>query len=129
MSRTTSYTEQTHAGQFILSLGNNNISLDNLVLAAGNVVDAGQVLGKLTSGGKLAPYNNSLSDGTQAAIGISLRYVDASDADAVIAVVVRSAEVKADELNWLSGTSDGDKSAAYVDLKALGIIARTSTGT
>lgn len=125
---TSVFNEKRHPGQFILNLAEGNRSLDNVTLLSGQVVEVGQVLGKITSGGKFTAYDNGASDGSQAAAAISLNYVDATAGDTLIAVVVRAAEVKADELVFLSGTSDNDKTAAYADLKALGVIARTETG-
>lgn len=125
---TSVFNEKRHPGQFILTLAEGNRSIDNVTLVSGQVVDAGQVLGKITSGGKYTTYDNSAGDGSNAAAAISVNYVDATGGDTLIAVVVRDAEVKADELVFPSGTSGGDMTAAYADLKLLGVIARTETG-
>lgn len=117
-------TETGHAGGFILSEANGQRSRDNVTLKSGQVVKAGQVLGIQTSGGKYAKYDNDASDGTQAAVAISINDADASAGDLEIAVISRDAEVNGHELVYLD-TSPSDATAAIADLKALGIIVRT----
>lgn len=124
----TTFTERHHAGSFILSEADGIRSRENVTIAAGNVVEVGQVLGKITSGGKYAHYDNSASDGTQTAAAISLNYVDASDADTLAAVFVRDCEVIRDELKFPSGTSDNDEAAAYADLALQHVIVRGPSG-
>ncbi len=118
-------TESPRAAQFILSLPSGNRAIDNITLAEGQNLSAGTVLGKISASGKYAIYDNGASDGTQAAAAVLFADTDASDADTVCAAVVRDAEVIQDELQWESGTSDNDKTAAYADLKAVGIVPRS----
>lgn len=119
----TTFTETGHACGFIISEASGDRSRDNVTLVSGAVVLAGQVLGVITSGGKYDKYDNQDSDGTQAAVAISLYDVDATAGDTVISVISRDAEVNGDELVYLTG-SPTDVTAAIADLKALGIIVR-----
>ncbi len=117
--------ETVHACGFIISEANGNRSRDNAVLVSGQKVKAGQVLGRITSGGKLAFYDNDASDGTQAAIGISINDCDATSADQPIAILARDAEVIGAELVWeTAGSPAVDQAAGKVDLAALHIIVR-----
>jgi hypothetical protein len=119
----TTLTEGRHCGEFLLSEAEGTRSRDVVTIASGHDVAAGTVLGKITSGGKYAPYDNGASDGTQTAVAIAYDHYDATDADVTGAVVIaRDAEVIGDALT--TAGSAGDVSAAVTDLKSLGIIVR-----
>lgn len=117
-------TETTHAGGFILSEANGNRSREKGVLAEGNKLDAGTVVGKVTVGGAYTILAPAAEDGSEAAAGILYGAVDATSADAACAVVVRDAEVNANELVWPAGINEVQKAAAIAELAALGIIVR-----
>ena len=57
-------------------------SLFSVTLSGSSALEAGTVLGKITSSGKYAAYNNSNSDGTEVAKGILFSRVDLSQASA-----------------------------------------------
>jgi Bacteriophage lambda head decoration protein D len=120
----TTLTEAGHAGSCIISLANGNQSKENVTLLSGQVLAANTVLGKITSGGKYAVYNQQSGDGTGTAAGILLAAADATDGDIVVAIVARDAEVIADELVWPDG-SPSDVTAGIADLLAVGILVRS----
>ena len=120
----TALTEGRHAGEFILSEANGQRSREAVTIDTGQNLQAGAVLGKLTSGGNYAQYDDGASDGTQAAAAILLADCDATDADVEAAVIIRDAEVMGPMLGYLTGA---DEAAAIVDLAALGIIVRVAT--
>ena len=96
-----------------------------VTLASGVAYKAGEVLGKVTANGKYTQYDNSASDGTETAVAVLVDYVDASSGDAYGVAIVRGPAVIAKTgLNWETGQSAGDKTAAYVDLESVGIVAR-----
>jgi hypothetical protein len=116
-------TEGKHSGEFILSEANYDRSREEVTVVSGQNLTACKVLGKITSGGKYAVYDNGASDGTQAAAGILFDDCDASGGDKKAAVIVRDCVVKAAMLDW--GSSDGTAiTAGRADLLALGIIVR-----
>lgn len=117
-------TETSHAGEFILSEANGKRSRENVTVASGQDLVAGAVLGKITADGNYAAYDNTASDGTQTAAGILYAAVDATSADAPGVALVRDCEVIGDALDYASGVSGGDETAAVADLLALGIIVR-----
>lgn len=121
----TTFTETGHAGGFLMSEAAGQRSRENVTLASGQVVKAGEVLGKITSGGKYATYDNQASDGTQAAKAISLNDADATDGDLEIAVIARDAEVNGNELVYSGVSSPTDDAAGVADLLAVGIIVRS----
>ncbi len=117
-------TEKVHAGAFILSELDGHGSRDNVTVVSGQNLNAGAIVGKITSGGKYAAYNNQASDGTQAAAGILYAAVDASAGDEPGVIINMDAEVNGHLLDW--GTETGaDTTAGTADLLALGIKIRS----
>ena len=112
------------AGSFILSEASGKRSRENIVLAEGENLGAGAVVGKLTSGGKYVAYDNGASDGSQAARGILIYPTDATDADTPASIITRDAEVNLYQLDWGTETATSDMDAGIVDLAARGIICR-----
>ena len=120
----TTLTEQGHAGGFIISEANGNRSRENVTIVSGEDLEAGCFLGKITSGGKYAHYNNGASDGTQTAVAVLIAKCDATGGDVAAAVIARDAEVNADELVWIDDSPSSDVTAGLADLAAVGILAR-----
>lgn len=118
-------TEKHHTGGFLISEADGHYSRDNVTLddSVAVALEAGTVLGKLTSGGNWVAYDNEASDGSQAATGILYAAAAVTGADQVVCVILRAAEVNADELVWPAG-SPTDVTAGIADLKAIGIIVR-----
>ena len=113
------------AGSFIKSEGNGDYSRDIGVLVSGSgKVLAGTVLGRITTGGKLKPYDNDASDGSQTAIGVLVYDADATSADASVVIVARHAEMWTERLVWASTVLAGEKAPAYADLAVSGIVVR-----
>jgi hypothetical protein len=123
-------TERQHTGEFIVSEANGHRSRENVTVtvAASTRLQAGHVLGKLTATGKYVPYDNAGGDGSESAAGVLYAEIDntgsVAPADFEAVAVVRDAEVRKGDLQWESALVDADKDAAYVDMAALGVIAR-----
>ena len=127
----TPQTEGQHPGEFILAEAGNQISRDEVTLtvATGAKLAPGLVLAQLAADEKFVPYDNTGSDGSEAAAGIL--YGDNADntdgvapADFQVTIVARIAAVRKDALQWASGVDAAGKTAAYADLAAQFIIAR-----
>lgn len=117
-----SLTEKPHAGGFILSVADGNLSLDNAVLTSGENLQAGAVLAKVDDEYiALAP---GVSDASGVAVAVLFDAVDASAGAKACVVVARVAEVNGDELVWPDGTSDPQKATAIADLALQHIIVR-----
>lgn len=120
-----SITEAMRAGDFLLSEANGSLSRDNEILASGQSnLPAGTVLGKVTASGKFVVIDPTKTDGSQSAAAILWAGADAASADTAVVVIARSAEVKADALTWPAGITTPQKTAAIVQLEALGIVLR-----
>jgi hypothetical protein len=117
-------TEGRHAGEFLVSEGNGAISRETITVLAGQTLQPGAVLGRVTAGGKYTALDPAAVDGSEAAAGVLYGAVDASAADAAGVAIVRLAEVNAAELVWPEGLTAGEKSTALAELAALTIIAR-----
>lgn len=118
--------EGRHAGEFLLSEANFHRSRDNIVIESGSgVVEAGTLLGKVTTTGKYKPATATGTDGGQTAAAICFRTVDATSADVAVAAITRDAEVKGPALVYGSSLNDDTKKgAARAQLAAAGIITR-----
>ena len=120
-------------GGFLLSEANGYRSRENIIVVSGQKLAAGTVIGKITTGGKWAVYDNALSggsaNGTEAAAGILLGAIDATDGDQRGVAIVRDAEVKASGLIWKAGVdqtaTDAAKAAGATELAALNIRVRS----
>jgi hypothetical protein len=121
----TTKTEGTHAVGFLVSEANGWRSREQIVIASGQNLVAGAVLGKVTSSGEYAAYDNAATDGSAGAAGILFDAVDASSAAKAGVAIVRDAEVNEAELVYDEDSdSTSDIAAAVVDLLALGILMR-----
>ena len=117
-------TEGVHAGGFLVSEANKTRSREMVYINAGQVLKAGQVLGKLTVGGHYKAFDNALGDGSQTVAGILFDNVDTTAGEKKATVIVRDAEVNKEELVWQDSIDSGEQETALVALAALGIIAR-----
>lgn len=106
-------TEPIHAGEFLLSEGNGQISRENVTIAAGQNLAAGTVVGQITASGKYAAHDPEAEDGTENAAGVLYAAVNAADDDKKGVIIARLAEVAG---TALTGDTDG--------LGALNIIVR-----
>lgn len=117
-------TEKNRTGDFILSLGNGTISLENVVLASGNLA-AGTVLGQLTAGGEYVVLDPAAAaTGAEVAAAILYDNTDASAGAAACVVVARQAELKAEALVWPAGISGPGKATAIGQLNDRSIVLR-----
>lgn len=103
-----------------------NATLDISKFTAGThfpngFIPSGTVVGKLTSGGKMGPYSDAASDGTQTAYGVTygdarvVRQNGTNSTQVTISVVVADAIISAGKLPFQSGTGSID-AAGKADL-------------
>lgn len=121
--------EGVHAEEGVLSEANGYRSRETITLKSGRAYQVGDVLGKASSGGdagkyKLVDKQTPATDGSQTAVAILLRAVDATFADAPGVILARDAEYVSDLLNYAPNTTYENKALAHIDLAAVGIIVR-----
>lgn len=101
-----------------------NLSSDPIILAAGQNLVAGSVLGRVTSSGSYAIFDPSALDGTAVAAGVLFDAVDASSGDRPAVAHTFGCAVVRDRLAWKGGLTDPQKADGLADLLRLGIKAR-----
>lgn len=116
---TTVFTEDPHAGEFILSEANGTLSREAVTVASGETLKAGHVLGQVTASGEYKEYNPGNADGSETAVAVCYSRVDASGG-AVTGhpIVARNAEVNEDKLVWFDGASSAQKTTGQDELAA-----------
>lgn len=120
----TTLTEGRHTGEHIISEANGTRSREVVTLISGQNLQPGTVLGKITASGKYTLLAPAAEDGSEVAAAVLFAAVDATAADKAAVVNARDTEVQGACLTWPSGISAGEKTAATVELKALGIVIR-----
>lgn len=134
-------TETPNRGEFLVSEANGYRSREARILASGENLPAGRVVGQITATQKYVELDPSASDGSEIAAGILYDNVDASatgtNADTEATFLVRDCEVRDgtgltndlstlfDSISWPSGITDPQKLTATNQLAGLGIILRT----
>lgn len=119
----TELTENTRTGDFLLSEGNGSYSRENVILAAGENLQAGAVVAYAAATGKYQALDPAAEDGTQDAAGVLWATTHATE-DTAVVIISRTAEVKADALQWPDGITTQEKTTAIAQLAELGIVLR-----
>jgi hypothetical protein len=102
-------------------------SRDQVTVAAGEVLELGAVIGRVTATGKIKHFDPEAIDGTEMPAGILLGEVDASLADFPDAVILaRHGIVASNAVIWPEGLTVPQKAAALAALEARGILIRQS---
>lgn len=116
---TTTFTEDPHAGEFILSEANGQLSREAVTIESGQTLKAGHVLGQVSASGEYKEYNPGNADGSETAVAVCYSRVDASGG-AVDGhpIVARSAEVNKQKLVWFSGASNAQKTTGKDELQS-----------
>ena len=119
-------TEGKYTGEFVTAESPGTISRDQVTVtvALATLLVPGQVLGKLSASGKYVPFDETATDGSEAAAAILYNPLDNSagvaPADFEATVINFAAEVRATDLEW----GDADDTVGLPQLAALGIKAR-----
>ncbi len=106
--------ETIHAGEFLLSEANGQISREAINVAAGAALAPGQLLGLITASGEFAPYDPAAEDGTENAACILFGPLGQSDTMRRGRAVVRLAEVSEAHLTGLDADAEKALSARFI---------------
>lgn len=118
-------TMQATEGQFLKYEAPQGYSREDVTVASGQNLVAGQIVGRITASGHIAAFAAGASDGTQNAVGVMLAAVNATAGPLPGVMVARHAiVVDRDNLVWGGTPTNAQKDAAIAQLKALGILAR-----
>jgi hypothetical protein len=118
--------EGRHTAEFMVSEANGNRSREVGVLAAGEAVKAGTVLGQSDATSKYSPLNPASTAGFENATALLYDNVPASEDDRRVVLIKRDAEVKPSLLVWPDDINEADKATAMQSLDAVGIAFRSS---
>lgn len=119
------FQEGRHAGEFLVSEGNGNISRETGIIKAGaGQLQAGAVLGQITADKTFVPVNPDASDGSQTAKAILFAGANAATVAVRATLMLRLCEVNADALIWTEGMTDAEIAAALTQLTDHFIFAR-----
>lgn len=111
------------SAQFIVSEANGYRSREDVTVdASGGALEAGTVLGIVTSSGKYVRHAHGASDGSEDAVGVLLNPIGAVEEAAT--VIVRDAEVRKSDLTYSNGANATQIAATDAALSALGITPR-----
>ena len=104
-----------------------NYSRDRVTVAAGQNLELGAVLGRVTATAKVTGLDPAATDGSETAVGILLAPVDATliDVDDGL-MLARHGVVASVAVAWPAGIAAGEKAAAITALEARGILIRQS---
>jgi len=108
----------------LLSEANGALSREVVPIAAGQTLEAGTVLGKVTSSGEYVQLDPAATDGSQTAAAVLLYAVETGANPGKATVIVRLAEVSAAALVWPAGITAAQKDSAVGQLAGAYIIAR-----
>lgn len=107
-----------------IDAGTNTLHVDAVTVLSGQVLAAGTVVGKITTGGKYKILVPGASDGSEVAAGVLWGAVDATGADKPGLVVRRMRELKNALIVWPVGITGPQQVTATAQLEARGILLR-----
>ena len=120
-------TQSKNLGDVLKYEAPNLYSREAAVVAAGQNLAIGTVLGRKTADGKFHALAPAANDGTEAAIGVLATDTDATLIDREDALLIaRHAIVARNGLIWPAGITAPQKVAATAQLTALGVLVRDS---
>lgn len=122
----TTLTEPKNLGDLLKYEAPNQYSRDTGVIAAGQTLALGTVLGRETASGKLRALTPAATNGSQTAVAVLARSADADLIDVEALIVARHAIVARSALVWPAGITAAQRAAAEAGLSALGILIRDS---
>ncbi len=117
-------TEGNYLGDWLKFEAGNLYSRDAAVVASGQDLATGSVVGIVTATGKVTQLAPAAADGSENAAGVLALAVDATAADEPGVIIARHAICSANGLVWPDGITAGQKTTAIAKLKALGILVR-----
>lgn len=106
-------TQGTRTGEFLISEGAGKISRERIVVAHGDALPAGQLLGTIGTG-EYAPYDNTAADGSEVVAAILYAPLPASPEPRPAVGIVRLAEVAAARLIGLDEAARADLAEQHV---------------
>ena len=102
------------------------ITRETVPLAANQTIAAGQVLGRLTSGGAYVAWDPGANTGAEIVAGVAYESVTTGSTPGSIVAILAPAAVKEDLLVFPASSTSSQRAAAIAALRNLGIRVRAS---
>jgi len=119
--------ESKNLGDLLKYEAQNLYSRDQVVVASGQNLALGAVVGRVTTSGKIKVLSPAATDGTEVAIGVLAGDINASSSDRDDAVLItRHALVASHALVWPASITNAQKTTAIAQLEARGVLIRTA---
>ncbi len=116
--------EGNYLGDWLKFEAGNLYSRDEVVVASGQNLATGTVVGAVTASGKVVQLAPAASDGSQNAAGVLAFAVDATGGDKPGVIIARHAIASDKKLVWPGTITAPQKTAAIAQLKTLGVLVR-----
>jgi hypothetical protein len=116
--------EPNRLGDWLKYEEDNLYSREQVIVAMGQDLRTGSVVGKFTNGGRIAQLNPGANDGTQNAVGVLITDVKAGPFETPGVIIARHAVCSDKALIWPTGITGPQKTAAIAQLQQLGILVR-----
>lgn len=117
-------TETNRLGDWLKWEEEQQYSRDKVIVASGENLKTGAVVGIITASGKVKKLNPSGNDGSETAAGVLVDAVDATAGDQPGVIIARHAICASKGLVWPDGITAPQKETAVGQLKARGILVR-----
>jgi Bacteriophage lambda head decoration protein D len=113
------FVEKLHPGNFLMSEAHGRLSRDYILMAEGQVLDVGTVLGSVEDdfARTFSALDLSAHDGREVAQAILYAPIDTTGAPAIAVAITRNAEVIAGMLIWPEGITDMQRAMAIAQLE------------
>lgn len=119
--------ESKNLGDLLKYEAPNLYSRDQVIVASGQNLALGAVVGRVTTTGKLKVLAPAATDGTEVAVGILAGDINASTGDRDDGVLIaRHALVASHAIVWPAGITSAQKTTAIAQLEARGVLIRTA---
>lgn len=119
------FNEEQNLGDLIKYEADNLYSRDLVIVAPGQNLVLGQVVGEVTATGQIVALQPAASDGSQIAIGINLTpIVTGENPNPDGLILARHAAVADGALVWPAGITPEQQTTAVAQLRALGVLIR-----
>ncbi|MGO1069730.1 head decoration protein [Lysobacter sp. CA199] len=117
--------EGMNLGDLLKFEADNLYSRDQVIVAAGQVLALGQVVGRITATGEVAAVDPTATDGREVAAGVAVVPITtAAEPSPDGLIVARHATVADHALVWPRAVTPEQRAAATAQLRAIGVLVR-----
>ena len=116
--------EPVNLGDLLKYEAPNLYSRDPVIVAQGEVLPLGAIVGRVASSGKVKALDPSATDGSEEVAGVVIQACDATAGERSTLMLARHAIVYEGALVFRPGLTAAEKSQAIEQLKSIGILPR-----